>query len=88
MSEKYLDNNKKGHPLKYQRYEKSNKYAKVTGSILIKYHYCCEYAERLTGRSQLTYENQVIPFPYLMPVYKNSTSFTNGKIIIDSSSML
>ena len=33
-----LDNNQKGHPMKYQRFGKSNRFVKVTGCVLKKFY--------------------------------------------------
>ena len=86
-----LDNNQKGHPLKFQRYGKSNKYVKVTGSVLINYHYCCIDAMKVVGNSNLTYVDQAIPSPFLMPHYetlKINDHDNEGIITINHDDML
>ena len=49
-----LDNNQKGNPLKYQRYGKSNKFVKVTGSVIINYKYADNHLESIKEKVELS----------------------------------
>ena len=65
-----LDNNQKGHNLKYQRFGKSNKYVKVTGTVLIKYNHCLPECFDIIQKMKLTYTKQMVPSPFLMPHFE------------------
>ena len=64
-----LDNNQKGHPLKYQQFGSSNKFVKVTGSV-IKEFTDFDINHDKSGRSRVTYVNQAVPSSYNMSHYK------------------
>jgi hypothetical protein len=64
-----LDNNQKGHPLKYQRFGRSNKFVKVTGSV-IKEFISFDIDHDIPGQSKVTYVNQPVPSSYNMPHYE------------------
>ena len=68
-----LDNNQKGNKLKYQRFGKSNKFVKVTGSVIIQYNYCHPIIESVSSNVIITYVDQVFPSPYMMPHFEKLT---------------
>ena len=74
-----IDNNQKGHNLKYQRFGVSNKYVKVTGCIIKKYHYIFDRSDYPTSKVDITYSSQAIPSPFGMPSFENC-SLTDDKI--------
>ena len=63
-----LDNNQKGHPLKYQRFGSSNQFVKVTARMICEC-VCCETI--ISGHVPLTYVNQVIPSPVGLPTFSS-----------------
>ena len=65
-----LDNNQKGHNLKYQQFGKSNKYAKVTGSIIIKCNHCDPDCYLTQDKIELSHAKQPIPSAFMMPHYE------------------
>ena len=75
-----IDNNQKGNSLKYQRFGHCNKYIKVTGSVIIKYKYCHDIINLIDGKVTLTYTDQNIPSPILMPHFEKLWNNTNGDI--------
>ena len=66
-----IDNNQKGHNIKYQRFGSSNKYVKVTGCIIKQYMYYTSSMNFPNDRVKITYLSQVIPLPIGMPDYEN-----------------
>ena len=63
-----LDNNQKGHPLKFQRYGVSNKFVKVTGNVIKE---CIEFPnQHIDNHTNLSYTNQKVPSPHMMPHYE------------------
>ena len=80
-----LDNNQKGHPLKYQRFGQSNKFVKVTGSVIKE---CIIFDDKsIHGRSILTYISQKVPSPFLMPHYESLLT-PNTMELSDSKALL
>jgi hypothetical protein len=75
-----LDNNQKGHPLKYQRNGRSNKFVKVTGTYIKEFLDVEDYGH-LVGdlKCDVTYTDQSIPSPYKMPPFETIVS-ENGEV--------
>ena len=66
-----LDNNQRGHPLKFQRFGSSNNFVKVTGRTSKRCIECKEdIGEEDTKHSVLTYVDQVIVNPINFPVFE------------------
>ena len=63
-----LDNNQRGHPLKFQRFGSSNNFVKVTGRSSRQCTLCeTDVGEENTKHCVLTYVNQAIPNPINFP---------------------
>ena len=75
-----LDNNQKGHPLKYQRFGSSNKFVKVTGFI-VKEFICDDLLLDQRMKCDISYINQKIPSAFLMPHYESLYENENIKSI-------
>ena len=75
-----IDNNQKGHNLKYQQFGQSNKYVKVTGCIIKKYHYLSGKNDYPTSKVNITYSSQAIPSPLGMPAFECAT-LTDDKLL-------
>ena len=66
-----LDNNQRGHPLKYQRFGSSNNFVKVTGRTSRQCIECkTDLGEEETKHGILTYVDQVIVNPVNFPVFE------------------
>ena len=65
-----LDNNQKGHPMKYQRFGKSNRFVKVTGCVLKKFYSNKDQNEAFNEFVELSYTDQDIPSPINMPPFE------------------
>ena len=75
-----LDNNQKGFQKKYQRNGKSVNYIKVTGCIIKKFYEYNIDTRQNQKQVKLTYVNQAIPSPYLMPHFEMLEHDTEGCI--------
>ena len=66
-----LDNNQRGHPLKFQRFGSSNNFVKVTGRTSKRCIECTEdIGEEDSKHSILTYVDQVLVNPINFPVFE------------------
>ena len=75
-----VDNNQKGNKLKFQRFGKSNKFMKVTGSVIIQYKYCHPNCGYIKDKVEITYFCQAIPSPYLFPHFEKLIDFRLKRI--------
>ena len=64
-----LYNNKKGHNIKYQQFEKSNEYINVRGSIFMKYNHYHKAYFSILNKAILRYADQAILLLFLMQHY-------------------
>ena len=70
-----LENNKKGHPLKYQRYGSSNNFIKVTGRTSMKCIRCTDkIGEENEKRAPISYIDQLIVNPVSFPIFEKKVS--------------
>ena len=66
-----LDNNQRGHPLKYQRYGSSNNFVKVTGRTSMKCIRCTtDIGVENEKRAPLSYVDKLIVNPVNFPVFE------------------
>ena len=65
-----LDNNQKGHPMKYQRFGTFNWFIKVTGCVLKKFYSNLDQNQIYIESVSITYTNQDIPSPTNMPLFE------------------
>ena len=81
-----LDNNQRGHPLKYQRYGSSNNFVKVTGRTSMKCIRCTtDIGVENEKRAPLSYVDQLIVNPINFPVFEREvTDITKVDLVIKS----
>jgi hypothetical protein len=90
-----MDNNQKGHPIKYQRGGNSNDFIVVTGRmhrechrfIIPENHY--QLSATVQQRCPLVYINQPIPSMYHMPTFEliNNDASSSSNVIMNISSI-
>ena len=76
-----IDNNQKGHNKKYQIFGSSNRFVKVTGSVIKKFiDINAMPLSAIEGNTDITYTKQAIPSPFLFPHFEHIST------VVDSGS--